>query len=829
MRYDKDLVRQAADGRWPEIIANLGRVDESILDGGHHPCPKCGGSDRFNLNREGTGGAFCNQCFTSRNGDGFATIQWLTGEDFAGVLKRVAEYCGVKPKRGKEKADPAKHLEFHPWSPTLVGLWCLKKKPIKPEAVQAIGGRVATYRGQYTVIAIPVWGPSLDESGPVGWVIYRADGGKLPKWERESKEPEWVKVKLTAGSSAGIICSAETGSLASSKGPVWKTEGPTDLLAILSIDVSSPPTGFTTANGATEKPVEWIVKQLEGKTVYVVHDADKPGQAGATWVDRRGGQRRPGWCPVVADYAEVVKNVCLPFPVEVTHGPDLRDFFAGGGTMERLLELAESADPWSEPASATDYVDEAEHDPHRLARINLAQYETNQGARLIFWRDEWWRYKGGVYRKLARNDLRSKVNGAIRQEFVERWRERQAADEDKPVRSVTPSIVSSAVEAMQSMSRISWSIEMQSCIDTRKRENWISMSNGILDLDAVFAGKPASECLMDHTPNWFSTIKLDYPFEEDADCPLWEEYLQRTFESDSERIGLVQEWAGYLLTSGNPEQKFLALEGEGGNGKTVFLSAMTAMIGEQNISVVPLEKFGGRFDLYGTVGKMANICGDVGEIDRVAEGHLKDFTGGGAMSFDRKGIEPIQCIPTAKLMMSWNSRPRFRDRSQGLWRRMLLVPFDRRVPDAEKIPGMADPGWWVRQGEASGILLWAIRGLYRLRRRGYFEQPRASTQATEDYQREVNPVLEFFDDHIEQSPDHHINAEWLYRVYHHWCEKSGVRPLGNRQFGKEVRKKFPGIERRRLNFDGRPWIYEKIKFSSEEIFSLPTEQGEKFF
>lgn len=610
----------------------------------------------------------------------------------------------------------------------------------------------------------------------------------------------------------------------------WKTEGPTDLMALLSADPSVD--AFTTANGASEKPVEWIIKLCEGKTVYVVHDADKPGQEGATWIGEPDGRRRPGWCPSLAKSANEVRNVKLPFVVELTKGQDLRDFFNGGGTLDDLIDLAESAEVFgeSESESAKDFINEKEEDPHRLARINIKQYEDGHSGRLVFWRNEWWKWKGGAYRRIEREDLRSKVNGAIRNEFVRCWRQRQlmgGSDAEKPVRSVNPSIVTSTIEAMQSIARISWSIEMQTSISERRHKNYIAMQNGILDLDAVFASKEPEEFLLPHSSDWFSTIKLDYAFERDADCPLWEEYLNRTFEGDKERIQLAQEWAGYLLVPGNPQQKFLAMEGDGGNGKTVFLTALMAMIGQQNTSSIPLEKFGGRFDLYNTVGKMVNICGDVGEIDQVAEGHLKDFTGGGVMSFDRKNIAPIECVPTAKLMMSWNNRPRFRDRSQGLWRRMLLLPFNRPVPEEEKIPGMVSKEWWIDQGEVCGILLWAIRGLWRLNRNGRFSIPKASHDAINDYKEETNPTLDFLNNQLtmeEATENEWIRCEWLYQIYRHWAERTGHLPLGDRQFGKEFRRVYKDCSRERLSFNGRPWVYKKIKFQSDEIFGKSTSE-----
>ena len=130
-RYDVDLVRQAASRRWPEILSSVGGVAREFLNGQHHPCPKCGGNDRFRAFTDGSGGAICNQCFNTKNGDGFAVLQWLASRaDFLWAVAAVAEYIGIPPedpkkggshrgrggsKRSSEKADPAEHLDFLPW------------------------------------------------------------------------------------------------------------------------------------------------------------------------------------------------------------------------------------------------------------------------------------------------------------------------------------------------------------------------------------------------------------------------------------------------------------------------------------------------------------------------------------------------------------------------------------------------------------------------------------------------------------------------------------------------------------------------------------------
>ena len=50
---------------------------------------------------ENDGALFCNQCFNSKNSDGFAALQWLNGWDFAEALKQVAEHLGIKPAKSK--------------------------------------------------------------------------------------------------------------------------------------------------------------------------------------------------------------------------------------------------------------------------------------------------------------------------------------------------------------------------------------------------------------------------------------------------------------------------------------------------------------------------------------------------------------------------------------------------------------------------------------------------------------------------------------------------------------------------------------------------------
>lgn len=89
-----DTVRQAAQGRWRDVLAALGAPSE-YLTGKHSPCPSCGGKDRYRFtNWQDNGGFICNQC-TPDGGSGFDLLMLLTGCGFAEAVRQVAAVLGL--------------------------------------------------------------------------------------------------------------------------------------------------------------------------------------------------------------------------------------------------------------------------------------------------------------------------------------------------------------------------------------------------------------------------------------------------------------------------------------------------------------------------------------------------------------------------------------------------------------------------------------------------------------------------------------------------------------------------------------------------------------
>jgi len=169
-------------------------------------------------------------------------------------------------------------------------------------------------------------------------------------------------------------------------------------------------------------------------------------------------------------------------------------------------------------------------------------------------------------------------------------------------------------------------------------------------------------------------------------------------------------------------------------------------------------------------------------------------------------------------MLSCNNRPRFSDRSEGVWRRMMVVPWRVEIPVAERIHGMTRIDWWQTSGELPGILNWAILGLARLRAQGGFTESELMKETLADYREEMNPARSFLTQHVEECADGRIRSTALYQFYSRWAKDNGYRPLAERTFGREVRRCFRKIERKQGgNRAERFWYYEKITFVQDEI------------
>lgn len=315
----------------------------------------------------------------------------------------------------------------------------------------------------------------------------------------------------------------------------------------------------------------------------------------------------------------------------------------------------------------------------------------------------------------------------------------------------------------------------------------IAFQDCLVPMDQLLGGTVYQD---DHSPAWFNLVGLPYEFDPEAKCPKWVEFLNQVLDNDPDLVALVQQMFGYCLTHSLKYQKFFILHGPGANGKSVVLEILEAMLGQKNVSHLSLDQFSDRFSLGAMEGKLANIYADLEELEKVDEGRIKTLTCGEAIQIDRKYKEPRPMYPTAKLVFSTNSLPNLRDRSQGIWRRLIVIPFEVTIPESQQDKGLADK----LKTELSGIFNWAVEGFKKLQQQGVFIEPAKCRQVKSQHRRDSDPVLVFLDECVADDPAKSIPCDGFYDRYKTWCEAHGHKPLNNANLGKELRMHKPDVK-----------------------------------
>jgi putative DNA primase/helicase len=298
--------------------------------------------------------------------------------------------------------------------------------------------------------------------------------------------------------------------------------------------------------------------------------------------------------------------------------------------------------------------------------------------------------------------------------------------------------------------------------------------------------------LSKHSPDYLSTIQLRASHDPTAQCPRFTQFLIETLDPDD--ILIIQEIFGYCLVPINKAQKAFVLVGEPGAGKSVLLLTLNqVLLGQRNVSNIPWQNLTDRFNKAELFGKLANIFADLPTKNIYDSGIFKALVGEDIVNAERKGKDPFNFQPTARLLFSCNSIPRnYGDKSEGFYRRLIIIRFSKSVPEKQRDPMLLDKF----KEEANGILLFALEGLTRLISNKFqFSESARSRVELDQYRIDSNSTLSFIADMCEIKPDATIERMDLYTKYREYCKNAGLIPYSQKAFHRDLELNYPTVRR----------------------------------
>lgn len=277
----------------------------------------------------------------------------------------------------------------------------------------------------------------------------------------------------------------------------------------------------------------------------------------------------------------------------------------------------------------------------------------------------------------------------------------------------------------------------------------INTASGVLEFERLDmredgGGIDADFKVIPHARDQMLTKIAPVEYDPDAKCPRFDAFL-RQIQPDRHMREFLQRWFGLSMT-GLPYQGLAFFFGDGANGKSVLVDAVAKIIGPYSASI-RIESLTGSNrrsgsdatpDLIPLMGARFVRTSEPDLGQKMQEGTIKQLTGGEPISVRPNYGEFIDIIPFFKLTMSGNHKPDIRGTDDGIWRRIMLVPFDVQIPENERDEKLGEKLW----AERNGIFNWLIDGLLSYLTMG-LAPPEDVTAATKEYREESDPIGNF--------------------------------------------------------------------------------------
>jgi putative DNA primase/helicase len=740
---------------------------------------------------------------------------------------RAAGYCTL----GKERAKAAQVLVQRGLEkdlPCVPGFYVQEKGGRRFWSVVGVGGMLIPVRDvQGRIVGLS---KRLDDPGPGRnrylWVSSKSKGGAGPRAPvhvpRFSGDKS--RVRVTEGALKADIATALSGVLTIGLPGVaaWKNAGP-------------------------------VLRELGANAAVVSYDADackKPSVAGHL-------------CSLVADLRECGLTVQLEV-WDAADGKGIDDLLHAGclpdlierddaidSAVGRILAEAREADPppcaASLPRLSPGQVNEADDDPHRLARLYYDDLRVKNQPALRYWREEYHRWERAAYRVVQDKEIRADLTGRIKREFdrlnlqeLHDWQRRREADhgdgegggrkqEPPEAKPVTARLLGDAMQALNHLSLLPGSTEPPAWLSGDEpfaAAEVLACRNALVHLPSFVEKRDPYE--VPPTPRFFSPNALDYDFADNAPPPAaWLEFLGKLWPDDGQAIDALQEWFGYSLLPDTSQQKILFVVGPKRSGKGTIARVLLQLVGKDNTTSPTLAGLGTNFGLSPLLSKSLAIISDArlsGRTDiAVVVERLLSISGEDAQTVDRKHMRQVTTKLPVRFVIMTNELPRLNDPSGALVGRLVVLPLTRSwygVEDTRLTDKLL--------AELPGILLWAIAGWQRLRQRGHFEPPESGRKLVRDMEDLASPIGVFLRECCELGPGYMVPVRDLWTRWASWCEAQGnEKGRGTRQtLGRDLRAALPMVDTRQLR-DGdertRVYIGIRIRPGDEEEQKSPFE------
>ena len=279
-------------------------------------------------------------------------------------------------------------------------------------------------------------------------------------------------------------------------------------------------------------------------------------------------------------------------------------------------------------------------------------------------------------------------------------------------------------------------------------------------------------------------------FEPKAHAPLFLQFLQKVMPNPDIR-GFLQRYMGYCLLGLTVEQCLLFFYGAGRNGKSTFVDLMVEILGDYAVSM-SIDSFAGDSkragaeatpDLARLPGARLVAASEPEMGVRLKDALIKALTGGEVIAVRRLHQDFFELVPQFKIILSGNHKPIIQDDSDGIWRRVHLVPFEIQIAEDEVDRDLPRK----LRSEKAGIFAWMVKGALDYLANG-LQVPAGVSAATAEYREESDPIGAFLRNacHVTGRDEDRCSPEDLFIAYTNYAKREGLSEFKQATFSRRL-------------------------------------------
>ena len=306
----------------------------------------------------------------------------------------------------------------------------------------------------------------------------------------------------------------------------------------------------------------------------------------------------------------------------------------------------------------------------------------------------------------------------------------------------------------------------------------------------------------DHSPEDYIT-KITAAAPGDKGEKLWLDSLDTIFCKDRELIDYVQQIVGMAAVGRVYMEALIIAYGEGSNGKSTFWNTIARVLGTYsgNMSADALTvgcKRNVKPELAEAKGKRLLIASELEEGVRLNTSIIKQLCSTDEIFAEKKYKDPFSFTPSHTLVLYTNHLPKVGAMDSGIWRRLVVIPFNARITGRHDRKNYAD---CLVENAAPYIMAWIIEGAGKAIGNNFrIPLPKCVEDAIAKYRQDNDWLSHFIEDCCEVGDGMEEKSGEFYRAYRSYCARVGDFVRSTTEFYNAVVQRGFRREKRR---DGR--------------------------